>query len=106
AREHGFAKAFLKMATDITRHHHERYDGAGYPDRLSGDAIPMSARIVAIGDVYDAMRSRRIYKPAFPHAEVVRIITTDSPGHFDPALVHIFHQCADRFDQLYRESMD
>jgi response regulator RpfG family c-di-GMP phosphodiesterase len=106
AREHGFAKAFLKMATDITRHHHERFDGQGYPDRLVGDAIPLAARIVAIGDVYDAMRSRRIYKPALPHAEVVRIMLTESAGHFDPALLLIFQQCADRFDQLYRELVD
>lgn len=106
AREHGFAKVFLKMATDITRSHHERYDGQGYPDRLAGDAIPLSARIVAVADVYDAMRTRRVYKPALPHAEVVRIILHESSGHFDPALLQIFSQCTDRFDQLYRESAD
>ena len=106
AAEQGFAKAFLKMAIDITRSHHERFDGNGYPDRLAGDAIPLAARIVALGDVYDAMRSRRVYKPALPHDEVVRIMLNESPGHFDPALVHAFERCADRFRQLYRELVD
>ena len=58
ARKHPFAATFMQMAVDIARHHHERYDGAGYPDRLAGSAIPLSARIVAFGDVYDALRSR------------------------------------------------
>ena len=57
ARQHGFALAFLQMAIDIARHHHERFDGTGYPDRLAGSDIPLAARIVAIGDVYDALRS-------------------------------------------------
>ena len=56
--------AFLQMAVDIARHHHERYDGTGYPDRLAGSDIPLAARLVAICDVYDALRSRRLYKPA------------------------------------------
>ena len=106
AQQHGFAKAFLKMAADITRHHHERYDGQGYPDRLAGDAIPLAARIVAVGDVYDAMRSRRVYKPALPHEEVARIMLHESPGHFDPALLNVFEGCAYEFEELYREVVD
>ena len=58
ARQHGACLAFLQMAIDIVRHHHERYDGSGYPDGLAGDAIPLAARIVAVADVYDAMRSQ------------------------------------------------
>jgi response regulator RpfG family c-di-GMP phosphodiesterase len=106
AREHGFARAFLKMATDITRHHHERFDGRGYPDRLAGDAIPLSARIVAIADVYDALRSQRVYKAALSHDEALRIMLTHSAGHFDPALLGVFSTCADQFERLYRELVD
>jgi putative two-component system response regulator len=103
AKKHGFARAFLDMATDITRHHHERFDGKGYPDRLAGYGIPLAARIVAVADVYDALRSRRVYKPAFAHADVVRIMLRESPGHFDPALMQVFHECADQFEKLFEE---
>ena len=61
------------MAIDIARHHHERYDGSGYPDRLAGEAIPLAARLVAVADVYDALRCRRLYKPALPHPAAVQI---------------------------------
>ena len=57
AQQHGFATAFLQMAIDIARHHHERWDGTGYPDRLAGTDIPLAARLVAVADVYDALRS-------------------------------------------------
>jgi response regulator RpfG family c-di-GMP phosphodiesterase/serine/threonine protein kinase len=106
AKKHGFAKTFLQMAVDITRHHHERFDGKGYPDCLAGDDIPLSARIVAIADVYDALRSRRVYKPALPHVDVVRIMREESEGHFDPALMLVFRECAERFDKLFVESSD
>ena len=62
----GLGQAFLHMAADVARHHHERHDGTGYPDRLAGNAIPLAARLVAVGDVYDALRCRRLYKPALP----------------------------------------
>jgi response regulator RpfG family c-di-GMP phosphodiesterase/serine/threonine protein kinase len=100
-KQHGFATAFLQMAADIARHHHERYDGAGYPDRLAGNAIPLAARLVAFGDVYDALRSRRVYKPALSHAAAVRLITEQSPGQFDPALVQVFQNCKDRFEEIF-----
>ena len=63
------------MAIDITRHHHERYDGTGYPDRLAGNAIPLAARIVAICDVYDALRARRSYKPALSHTAALQMMS-------------------------------
>jgi response regulator RpfG family c-di-GMP phosphodiesterase len=103
AQHHGFALAFLHMAIDITRHHHERFDGTGYPDRLAGCDIPLAARIVAIGDVYDALRSRRVYKPALSHSAALQIMTQGSAGHFDPALMRIFERCADEFDKIFRE---
>ena len=103
AEHHGFARAFLHMAIDITRHHHERYDGTGYPDRLMGEDIPLSARIVSLGDVYDALRSRRVYKPALSHAAAMEIMCQGAPGQFDPALIHVFERCADKFDKVFRE---
>ena len=104
ADHHGSAVAFLQMASDVARHHHERYDGSGYPDRLVGDDIPLAARIVAIGDVYDALRSRRVYKPALSHTVTIRIMTEGSAGHFDPTLLHAFERCGARFEQIFRES--
>jgi putative two-component system response regulator len=105
ARRHGFAAAFLQMAVEIARHHHERYDGRGYPDRLAGDAIPLAARIVAVADVYDALRCRRVYKPALSHADAVRVMTEDV-GHFDPAFLAAFQRRADHFDRLFQELAD
>jgi response regulator RpfG family c-di-GMP phosphodiesterase len=102
AQQHPFALAFLQMATDIARHHHERFDGRGYPDRLVGDAIPLSARIVAIGDVYDALRSRRVYKPAHSHAATVEQILS-ATGQFDPALVQAFETCAADFERIFEQ---
>jgi response regulator RpfG family c-di-GMP phosphodiesterase len=106
ARQHGVALPFLHMAIDVARHHHERYDGTGYPDRLAGSAIPLAARIVAIADVYDALRAPRVYKPGFTHAETVRDMVEESPGHFDPVLLRAFERVAPRFEQIYRELVD
>ncbi|HLN32767.1 MAG TPA: HD domain-containing phosphohydrolase [Gemmataceae bacterium] len=106
AKKHGFALAFLEMAADIARHHHERHDGRGYPDGLSGSDIPLAARLVAIGDVYDALRSRRVYKPALSHTTALRLIVDSSPGQFDPALVQIFLHCAPRFEQIFHDLAD
>jgi response regulator RpfG family c-di-GMP phosphodiesterase len=106
AKQHGFARVFLQMAVDITRHHHERYDGTGYPDGLAGSGIPLSARIVAIADVYDALRSRRVYKPALSHSATIHMMTHGSTGHFDPALVQVFQRCAGRFEKIFQEFGD
>ncbi len=106
AEQHGAAVAFLHMAADIARHHHEWYDGSGYPDRLSGGDIPLAARIVAIGDVYDALRSRRPYKPALGHPTAIHIMTTFSQGQFDPALLQAFSRCAPQFERIFREMGD
>jgi putative two-component system response regulator len=105
-QEHGSALVFLQMAADITRHHHERFDGDGYPDRLAGHNIPLSARLAAICDVYDALRSRRIYRPALSHSAAVQVMTKLSIGHFDPDLLPVFDRSVHHFEQIFRESAD
>jgi len=106
ARRHPFATAFLHMAIDIARSHHERWDGSGYPDRMAGDRIPLAARLLALCDVYDALRSRRVYKPGLSHTTAVMTMTEASPGHFDPALLEVFRKSADQFDRIFRELND
>jgi response regulator RpfG family c-di-GMP phosphodiesterase len=101
ARQHGFALGFLQMAMDITRHHHERYDGSGYPDHLAGSDIPLSARLVSIADVYDALRSPRVYKPALSHAVTVEMLLQGFGTQFDPALLEAFRECLDDFERIY-----
>jgi putative two-component system response regulator len=92
--------SFLKSAMELTLHHHEKWDGTGYPDRLRKTAIPLSCRIMAVGDVYDALISERPYKPPFPHAEAVRIISGSGGTHFDPAIVSVFQELNDDFDRI------
>jgi response regulator RpfG family c-di-GMP phosphodiesterase len=104
--QHGLPPAFLQMAIDIACHHHERYDGQGYPDQLAGTAIPLAARIVAVADVYDALRSRRVYKPSLSHATAVQIITKVSEGQFDPNLLTVFARCAHEFESIFTEFPD
>jgi putative two-component system response regulator len=106
AQQHGPAVAFLHMAADIARHHHERYDGKGYPDRLAGNDIPLAARIVAIADVYDALRTRRSWKPALSHVTTMQIMTELSRGQFDPILIKSLKACADFFERTYVEVAD
>ncbi|MDY3559400.1 protein kinase [Gemmata sp. JC673] len=106
ARQHPFATGFLHVAIDIARGHHERWDGEGYPDRLSGEGIPLVARLVAFADVYDALRSRRVYKPGLSHHTAVFTITEQSAGQFDPGLREVFLQVAPQFDRIFRELGD
>lgn len=96
--EHG--DAFTLTALAIIRHHHERYDGTGYPDGLCGEAIPMPARIVAVADVYDALTSVRVYKNAFSAEETRAMIIADSGKHFDPVVVKAFESVFDRFQEI------
>ena len=81
----------------IVRHHHERWDGTGYPDRLAGEAIPLEARIAALADVYDALTHARPYKRAWSHEEAMGYLRAERGGHFDPALV-------DHFDAMLEEA--
>jgi putative two-component system response regulator len=82
--------AFINMGITLTRSHHEKWDGSGYPDGLVGEDIPLSGRIMALADVYDALRSKRPYKEAFTHEKSCRIIEEGAGSHFDPAIVEAF----------------
>lgn len=95
---------YLRMSAEIARSHHERFDGSGYPEGLVGDDIPLSARIVAVADVYDALKSKRVYKEAFSHEKTRGIIIESQGSHFDPRIVDAFltieediHNVANRF---------
>jgi len=98
--EQGRRQSFLQMGMEIAYHHHEKWNGSGYPEGLAGEAIPLSARILALADVYDALTTRRVYKPPMPHAEAVRIITEGNGTHFDPTVVAAFLQQAGEFERL------
>jgi putative two-component system response regulator len=91
---------FLCMARDIARSHHERFDGSGYPDGLRGERIPLCGRIVALADVYDALTTKRVYKPAFSHEKSREIVIDGIGSHFDPDLVRAFLQNEDRFVEI------
>lgn len=81
---------YLRMSAEIARSHHEKWDGSGYPDGIQGESIPLSARIVAVADVYDALISKRVYKPAFSHEQALAIIVEERGSHFDPRIVDAF----------------
>jgi putative two-component system response regulator len=93
---------FIRMGIDIAQSHHERWDGSGYPDGLSGEAIPLCARIVAVADFYDAVRSKRCYKPAIPHEETCAMILKENGKLFDPDVVSVFSGLRDSFRDVWR----
>jgi putative two-component system response regulator len=103
--EHGQSGGFLEMATEIARSHHERWNGSGYPDGTSGLGIPLSARIAAVADVFDALTSVRVYKAAFSYEVARSMIIEESGEHFDPAIVEAFKVCYDRFVEV-REAIN
>jgi len=93
------ADSFLNMAMDITLYHHERWDGKGYPEGLFKENIPLSARIVAIADVYDALTSKRPYKEAYPHNKAIETMKEET-GKFDPILIKIFLDHQEEFNKI------
>lgn len=96
----------VPMAKEITLSHHEKWDGSGYPYKLAGAMIPLSARIVAIADVYDALRMKRSYKEGIPHKETVAHIAQGAGNHFDPTLIEVFKDIAKEFDYIWKQNKD
>jgi HD-GYP domain-containing protein (c-di-GMP phosphodiesterase class II) len=89
-----------ERARNIVRFHHERWDGSGYPRGLAGEAIPLEARVVALADVYDALRSRRVYKEAFSAEKAFDIVVSSVGSHFDPAIVEAFEAKRRGFEDI------
>jgi putative two-component system response regulator len=95
-------ESFLTLAKEIAYYHHERYDGNGYPNGLRGEEIPLSARLVTLADNYDALTSRRCYKEALPHEEVMEYIRKERGGLFDPDIVDAFLEVHEQFKAIRR----
>ena len=101
----------LQLAAEIALNHHEQWDGTGYPNGLEGKDIPLTARIVQLGDIYDALRSKRVYKPAFSHEKACEILLKgddrlDPRGHFDPKLLEVFATHHREFDAIWLQLAD
>ncbi|GJL61418.1 MAG: hypothetical protein NPIRA04_00720 [Nitrospirales bacterium] len=101
----GSSSPLLKMAREVAITHHERWDGSGYPYGLKGEQIPLTGRIVMLGDQYDALRSKRPYKPSFSHKKACDLILHGNertkPAHFDPQLLSAFREIHHEFDGIY-----
>ncbi len=98
--------SFLTMGISIAGYHHERWDGTGYPEGLAGEDIPLSARIVSIADVYDALNSPRVYKEAWSHQKTVEFMSNGSETQFDPELIKIFLEVEKQFEKIRNEMID
>jgi len=97
---------FLHIGREIAGGHHEKWDGSGYPKGLKGDAIPISARLMALADVYDALICKRVYKKAFTHEDAVAFIRDGRGAHFDPDVVDAFLEIQGEFDQIAKRFQD
>jgi len=98
--------SFLTIAGEIAYSHHEKWDGSGYPQGLKQTEIPLAGRLMALADVYDALISKRLYKPAFSHEKSVGIIEADKGTHFDPEQVDVFLSCEKQFNTIALEYAD
>ena len=94
---------YLKEARNMAAYHHERWDGKGYPEKLHGEVIPLSARVMAVADVFDALTSPRVYKPAFPIEKALEIITEGAGTQFDPKCVEVFMDSLDEVKVVLRK---
>jgi HD-GYP domain-containing protein (c-di-GMP phosphodiesterase class II) len=101
-----FDHDFYAVAEDIARHHHERFDGSGYPDGLKGQAIPLVARIVTLADVFDALTSVRVYKKAFSFEKAIEMIHESKGTQFDPVVVEAFDRAIDSIYRVYKSEND
>lgn len=90
----------LQLAREVALFHHEKWDGSGYPHGLNGQSIPLSARIVAIADVFDALTSERPYKKSWPEEKVIQLLNDEAGRHFDPELIPLFIRCLPRVRQI------
>ena len=97
---------FFRYAKEIAYSHQEKWDGSGYPEGLVGNMIPLSARLMAVADVYDALISERVYKPAFTHEDAVEIIRDGRGSHFDPDMVDAFLALSEEFRRIAQEFAD
>ncbi len=97
---------YLKYGRQIAHYHHEKWDGSGYPSGLIGESIPLSARLMAVADVYDALISKRCYKEPFSHDKAVSIISEGKGNHFDPTVVEIFLTMTDKFQEIANKFAD
>ena len=95
---------FVRVAENVAHYHHEKINGAGYPDGLKGEEIPVEARIMALADVFDALVSKRCYKDAFSYERAYEIIEKDSGSHFDEQLAKVFLSCKEELEQYYNSS--
>ena len=102
----GINVEFLGIAKEIAYSHQEKWNGTGYPEGIAGDAIPISARLMAIADVYDALISRRIYKEGMPHEQAVQVIAAEKGRHFDPDMVDAFIEIQDEFKTIAQRYAD
>jgi len=102
----GLEVEFLKYAKEIAYGHQEKWDGSGYPEGLAGDNIPISARLMAVADVYDALISRRVYKEGMPHDKAVGIIAEGRGSHFDPDIVDAFMALQQQFQDVAKRYAD
>lgn len=100
------SNSFLHFAREISLSHHEKWDGSGYPGGLKGDAIPVSGRLMALADVYDALISKRVYKKAFSHEEARNLLTEGKGAHFDPDVVEAFIAIEDQFIRIAKDFSD
>jgi putative two-component system response regulator len=102
----GLPEHLFRNARDIALHHHEKWDGTGYPSGLKGAQIPVSARLMAVADVYDALRSRKLYKPPFPHDKSVQVMMQGRGTHFDPEVIDAFKDLFSEFDEVGKRFVD
>ncbi|HOV14880.1 MAG TPA: HD domain-containing phosphohydrolase, partial [Spirochaetota bacterium] len=111
-QEHTINGAFIlselagQMARDIALFHHEKWNGLGYPYGFKEDQIPLSARIVAIADVYDALRMKRSYKESIPHEKTIKMVIEGKGSHFDPTLIDKFLEMDKEFNEIFEKMND